>query len=241
MQKDKEFSQLKKTLNLLNLSAYHMLNVDSECPDFIVNIEGIEVGIELTEIYRTSSNENSAKAQSDVPKILYKAVALYNKKCGDPYYFLFGINGDIIPKNPNCISSELAEFLLHYSDYSFPERDASIEINIDLSNYPSLSFITAIQAQKTEGIISACSFVSNFGSVEVEDYLLAEKIEKKSKLINKYREKCQTVWLLIVLPSMSFTSDLRLKKSYNSISSYGFDAVYILDDYRNIVLRIKNA
>lgn len=240
-QKNKEMEQLKILLRHLNIKNYHLIDKNNESPDFILTIEAEKIGVEVTEIYRKYTNGNSAKLESDLPKVVKGAVRLYNEKKGLPCSFAIGFDGEKPITRKRDVTQELGKFLYH-SIESLNINDSEIkEIKPDINQFPLLSNVRLIHVQKINNTVSSGSTFSTFGSVDVENNELRKTIESKAKKINKYKERCETIWLLMVLPIMNLSGDLCLPNYDVNIDNNDFDAVYILDQYREQIKRVKQA
>jgi len=97
-QKERELVQLKKAFRLLEITNYEVIDSENESPDFLVNIDGNLIGIEVTEIYREFVDGNAAKTESDLGIIVEEAIKIYNEKKGVSFSFSFGFNGNIAVK-----------------------------------------------------------------------------------------------------------------------------------------------
>jgi len=84
LQKDMELAQLEKALNLGGINDYSILDKDGESPDFLIDLAGERIGVEVTSIYRELNGEKSAKTESDLPVITEEAVKAYNAQGGAP-------------------------------------------------------------------------------------------------------------------------------------------------------------
>jgi hypothetical protein len=241
-QKDIELAQLEKTLKLLDIRQYEIIDKDNESPDFILKINGQSVGIEVTEIYRKLGASNSAKTESDLPIIVEESIKIYNKKGGTPFVFGISFNGKAAVENRKSVCRDLGEFLYGYSKNFLQNHSLEIQnIVIDREKHPSLDLISAIFAKATENSSAVGFTVSGFDSVPVENTALESTVHKKLALLPTYRQKCEIIWLLITLPSMKLSADLRLPDTELTSQHNGFDAIYVLDDYRSQVRSIKQA
>ncbi len=236
-QKKNELEQLKKLLVLLHINNYVVEEMES--PDFIVNIGGENIGVEVTELYRDFANGNSAKTESDLPRIVEGAVKLYNKKGGIPYSFVISFNGEAAVARRNDVYKELGECLYQYSvNYLGDDNFANKEIAPDVNQFPSLTIVNSIHAQKINKT-SVGIVVSSFSTVDVKRDLITSTIASKAEKLNEYRKQCKTIWLLVVLQRMALSGDFRLTDEYMNIESSGFDAVYVLDHYRDQIQCIR--
>jgi len=241
-QKNTELEQLESFLRFLGIKDYQLIDKKNESPDFILMIEGEKIGVEVTEIYRKYTNGNSAKVESDLPKIVEGAVRLYNEKKGLPCSFGVGFYGEKAVTRKKDVIKELGEFLYQLSVDNLNINDSEIkEIKPDINKFPLLSIVSSIHVKKINNTVSSGFTTSIFGAVNMEGNELRGTIESKAKKINKYKERCETIWLLIVLPSMVLSGDFCLSNYDVNIDNNGFDAVYILDQYREQIKCVKQA
>jgi hypothetical protein len=232
-QKDRELKQIKKAFNLLGVR-YSEIEKDKESPDFIVEIDGNLTGIEVTEIYPNLGDGNSAKTQSDLPKIYKEAVKIYSQENGEPYQFGFAFNGNAAVRNRSCTARELAVCLLEQTKELPDQLAESHTFTPDLTKYPSLHPIDFIYAKKIDGLVSMAGIMSSvFNPVQLGLNEVESAIQKKAIILTNYLQRCDDIWLLITLPSMMFSRDFILPDSEFTVQQQGFKAIYLLDDYRN--------
>lgn len=234
-QKIRELEQLKKAFNLLGIRSYEILE-NNESPDFIVKINDQNIGVEVTEIYRELDRGKSSKTESDLPKIVEESINIYNNKKGKPFSFGFGFNGNVAVNNRRDISRNIGEFLLEQSNKISNKYHCFYKFIPDKNKYPSLHIIKFICAQGTQGIDNKNSvgFVTSvFDSIQVEHSSLESAIHKKNSLVPRYRQRCDVIWLLITLPTMNLSGDLTLPDKEFTSQYTSFNAIYLLDDYRD--------
>lgn len=240
-QKDMELSQLEKALNLGGIKDYMILDKDGESPDFLVDIAGEIVGIEVTSIYRDLNGEKAAKTESDLPVITEEAVKVYNALGGVPLVFGFAYDGKVTVSSRKRAARMLGKFLYEYTKRSFPNGVEEIQtITVKREKGDSLAFLNFAVVQPTDHAKAVGFTVSGFNSIEVADVMIEEAIRKKEKLLAEYSRRCNKVWLLIVLPIMNLAADLRMCANNNINITHAFDSVYLLDNYRNQLVKINN-
>jgi hypothetical protein len=240
-QKDSELAHLEKALNLLGFKHYSIIDKDGESPDFLIELAGETIGIEVTSIYRKLVNRNSAKTQSDIPVIVDDALEIYSKMGGIPLEFAFSFDGQSVTTNRKRTAQHLGTFLYEYVKHAFPKGIDTIQkIKIQESDEP-LSLIRSVYIKPTDGAIAVGFSVSVFNSVQADGTIIEEALRKKEGLLSNYNKRCKKVWLLIVLPSMRLAADFSLEAKENMILNHNFDAAYILDDYRDLVIHISKS
>ena len=234
-QKETELYYLRKALNLLNCNDYCIYDSNGESPDFIIEIGNKKIGVEVTSIYRYLGCGNSAKTQSDLSFIVDKAVEIYNGKNGIPLVFGFAFDGRSAISNRSTLYQELGELIYEYTEKHWPDGINDIK-KIDGK---FTSFVNTIFAQPTDNADSVGFVVSSFDSEAVNNAALEKILRKKEVLLPKYRTRCEIIWLLIVLPTMRLAADYILLDNESIELDHNFDAVYVLDDYRNKVERVS--
>lgn len=240
-QKKSELVHLKKALNLLGITDYSIIDKDNESPDFLIEIAGNKIGVEVTCLFRDLGNGNSAKVQADLPKIAEESVEIYNTKNGIPLIFAFGINGKVAPSNSRkVVAWNLACFLYEYTNKNFQRGvDQNQDIKLEKADKERFPFLNFVMVQATDKSKSFGFVVSGFNTVSVVESRLEETLRKKEVLIPKYRERCSKIWLLVTLPSMKLAADYTLQDGRSIEMPNQFDAVYVLDEYRDKIQIIK--
>jgi hypothetical protein len=238
--KEKELAQLEKAFGLLGIGNYEIIDKDNESPDFIVNIGGKYIGIEVTEIHRKLGAGNSAKAEADLPIIIEESIRIYNQKGGVPFAFGIIVNGTIAVEKRKSVCHALGEFLFDYSSNFLQSQSPDIhKIIIDIDKYPLLVSINEIFAQSINSADAVGFAVTSFDSIPVDNNALESAICKKLALLPTYRQRCKIIWLLIALPAIKLSGDLRLPDTELTSQDNEFDAIYVLDEYRSQVQRIN--
>jgi len=241
-QKKSELAHLEKALKLLGIKDYSVIDKDGEKPDFIVEINGEVIGVEVTGIYRDLVDGNSAKTQSDLPTITEEAVRIYNDNGGIPLVFGFSFNGKVAVKNRKKTARKIGLFLCEYTKKHFPKGiDTIQQINVNQKNDKSFSLVSSIFVQPTDNASAVGFTVSGFNSISAQDSILEKAVRIKEARLQKYKERCSKIWLLIILPSMQLAADFKLQNKRSVTIAHKFDAAYVLDDYRNQVQRIEKA
>jgi len=239
--KESELAHLEKALKLLGIKDYSVIDKDGESPDFIIEINGEIIGVEVTGIYRNLVDGNSAKTQSDLPTITDEAVRIYNDNGGIPLVFGFSFNGKVAVKNRKVTAQKIGLFLCKYTKKHFPKGiDTIQQINVNQDN-DGFSLVSSVFAQPTDSATAVGFTVSGFDSISVQDSVLEKALRKKETLLQKYKKRCNKIWLLIALPSMQLAADFKLQNKRSVTIAHKFDAAYVLDDYRNQVQSIEKA
>jgi hypothetical protein len=230
-QKDRERGQLIKALNLLEMKDYKIVE-DKESPDFLIKVEDKIVGVEVVENFRDFGDGNAAETQSNLSRLIEKATGIYDQKKGIPFSFIFGFNGRVVVKGLSSISRDLADFLLDQTN-KLPsgQLNCSHKINVENANIPALKMIIAQRRDFGESSVGV--LFSAFDSKQLHCDDLKSVMQKKSKLLQTYKKRCESIWLLIVLPKMTLAADFVFPDNGFLTKNGGFDAIYVLDEYRS--------
>ena len=237
--KEKELSQLCKALSLIEGLEYTFIDKAGESPDFLLNCNGDTLGVELINIFQELGNGNAAKTQSDLPKIGEDAVSYYDQLGGQPTNFHFCFQGsESISCSRRKFSEALGKWLFDTLSLKSPNTIES-SLELDLTNLTSelKKIISLIMLHPSNGSESSSVTFSMFRTKPINSSILEQVIRKKEELLNEYKKKCKLIWLLIVLPRMTLSADLKLNEGPFEIG-YNFDTVYVFDEYRNTIIKI---
>jgi hypothetical protein len=172
---------------------------DSESPDFILELDGRRVGIELTELYRPAVGSSvPSRAQENLTdRIVWAARRIYEAEAKSFVHvnvaFFEGINIRTLDRDATARS--LCKLVLQMSlipgvhtqwrnDYEDPDLDA-------------IAFVTVISVPQAS---MAHWFVARAGwRASLSEELLAEAIAAKNHKLPIYRSKLDEVWLLLAV------------------------------------------
>lgn len=237
-QKNDELAHLEKAFQLLCISEYSVIDKVNERPDFLIKIDDEIIGIEVTDLYRDFGFGSSAKSQKDFPIICKEVISKYNKINGIPVLFFFFFDGNMHTNNRRKSIEKLCTFVhLHIHNYlpgGFSGKEA-IDLEIPDSIKIDLPFLYSIMVRPTEKPEAIGTFGTFFDSTPPPHEIFEMAIRKKEGHIAKYKERCEKIWLLITLPSLTLSADyiLQLNKGINI--PHKFDAAYILDAHHDRV------
>ncbi len=185
-QKELELAHLEKALKLLGFKDYFIIDKDGESPDFLIEINGETIGVEVTSVYREFVDGNSAKTQSDLPEITENAVRIYNDNGGIPLVFGFSFNGKVAVSSRKKTAHKLGVFLYEYTRKYFPEGiDTIRQIDVNQTNDDSLSLVSSVFAQPTDSTTAVGFVVSGFKTIPVVDAILEKAVRKKGSSFAK--------------------------------------------------------
>lgn len=207
--------------------------VEAEGPDFLVEQPSATVGIELTEMFRTTApNEVPRQAiESLMKQIVYRAQSNF-EKAGGPALYVYvhfaprvELRKSQVADLAQCISRIVADHPIAL-DQHIELHDGNLPEQICLINILRPSFITdALWAAPDGGAVPHLS-------VEA----IQSRIDEKNCKIPSYRNKASgEIWLVIVhgfpMSSWFVRSDAALEHIYKS----GFDRVFLFDMFRQLV------
>jgi len=233
-QKQRELYFLEIAFRLLKIDNYSILDANGESPDFIVGIDGHEIGVEVVEIPRPLQKHCSAKTQADLPWIANRVVEILNEREAPASVLFIGFNGNAAVGKRDIAASELAAYIYENSKASSAEQVFDLfRLTPNIERHPALSFVRYVDIQSADGARSSFVILSGFDSIPLGLDVLKKAIDTKAVRLQKYRERCSKTWLLVVLPAMTLAGDFRLPNSGAVAIDSKFDAIYLLDEYRN--------
>lgn len=198
----------------------------NEKPDFLINSEGKLFGIEMTHYYREKSSDTKYPLQQKLAtrrKILDLAKSIYNERKLPPLFVHvhFDLHFQCGEREVQTTAKKIVEVveqaLSKPSNEVLCRRDEIPLCGVDLiSVKKKLSGINRWSAPFG-------SFVPSVSSQQIQEIL-----NEKSSRCRKYREKCDAVWLVIVMDrfqpsSFSLIPDTTLESRYN----YSFDSAFL--------------
>jgi hypothetical protein len=228
--------------------------VPGESPDFLIDLEGRTVGIELTELFirnnkpeaypKPSEESLLKKIESSADRIMSRAREIYFSASNIPVLSTVVISdritldkkkGDQIAK---LIADQIQRMSLQNSQNvkwrSLDEED---------KEHPLFESVYFIHTERVPELRFAHWTVVKAGLVATltPEYLQAE-IDKKAKKINTYRKKAEEIWLLIVADPTQLSQKFSVPTEFpiSSISSpftrtfyYGYAAEDVIEFPRN--------
>jgi hypothetical protein len=135
--------------------------------------------------------------------------------------------------NRKEIITSLSDYLLSTIKFGddYPRRVISLEIPV---NKAFSKVIKSIHIYKIENNQSEHIILSSFDNNELTKEVISDCVESKEKRLKVYKQSCNEIWLLMVLPTMFFSNDYVLLEEVKKTSfSSNFDKLLILDEYRS--------
>lgn len=189
----------------------------------MVEEHGRVIGVELTELYKTSPAYQLPMQVSEslANRIVQKAQTIYEERGGSALWVsvFFGFHSRLDKKRISELASKLADVVSNINiapdDYVRVENDY---LNIKFFPEEIASIQISRRSCITKGLWSVpiATFIPECSSGEVQ-----QAVDKKNLCYPSYRKKCQEAWLLIVhevsLSSTFKFSDEVLNHIYNSL------------------------
>ena len=207
--------------------------IQTESPDFISELSGKQIGIEITEIYQDSDQGSSIlKQQSSYKKVFTEVLMSELKK---HLSYNFGIDVDIdfrIPMKKSDFNSIAKSIRITCYPYLKDLAGNYSSEEFENYNYNLPEAIKSIRVTRIDDLDEPHNFQSEGGVVPVlTNEHLYDVICKKELALLKF-QKCDEYWLIIRegnYHSGSFARDTNLILPFAS----KFDRIYLLRTSRN--------
>ncbi|MPM36279.1 hypothetical protein SDC9_82874 [bioreactor metagenome] len=207
----------------------------SEDPDFIITNDNALIGVEVMRLFPEEGNSrnNSQSKDAFYDLILLKAKERFEKSCQQICFVQVTFDHRVKFKKSELetLSSELANVVLE----NFPncEDKTIIVTKSDCLNFPRIIRRVVVSSLCSKNIWKNSSY-GHIKSVGL-DYF-KQNIELKNRLIDKYHEKCNTIWLLLVIVGDHVSNTIYFKKEIVSAAyDHKFDAIFLLDSSLNLL------
>lgn len=214
--KERERFLVESFIRLANLPA--VVSEDREAPDFILRFEDQLVGLEVTELFiSTSSGGESLQARESISsQIAAKAQNLYRAAGGKPAHVsvCFCPSMSLREINRDRTAQALCNFLLQLN-LEVSERRVWCPDDMDeqLSELPEeISFVQALGVPSYDMAHWAVARAGWVAPLNVAP--LQQRITEKAKRIESYRNAVNTNWLLIVADAMKPSSFIEIKSDF---------------------------
>jgi hypothetical protein len=203
--------------------------IESERPDFLIDTSAGIVGIELTQLYRSDSHTAlPPKATESLrQQIVDRAHGLYKETGGHPLWVtvFFNLASELRQSLVPELASRVADLVT--AAHAGMNARIKLEAESDTSEFPDE--IASIHIRRlpilTEG------FWNTWGVGFVPTYnpdQLQKIIEKKEKSISSYRDRCDAIWLVIVVGGFAISSIVNFEDDvYHHSYTTAFDRVFV--------------
>ncbi len=240
-QKKKEYAHLLAFKDSLPDFPQGQITLDVECPDFLVQSATGIVGIEHTEVYHEPRKDGGSLQATEtyVHQILLRAKEIHRDQGGRPA--LVWLNLTSGARLNKAKVGPLATDLANIVQTKMPPNQESTKIRQtwnDKSHLPpEFSSVTIFRYDSLQDPVWGPIMAG--WMPDITSGIIQERIGCKNSKILKYRERCDEVWLLIVvygyLPSTLFdVSGKALEHTYQS----SFDRIYLFDFQKRNAIRL---
>jgi hypothetical protein len=223
---------------------------DSERPDFIVRQGDKRIGIEICRLYKDSRDDSlSIQAQEQWKKGLVEdAWKIFLEKSSEKYrvFVSFEERTNIKKDNIGILSNFIAEKILERIRSKKPEEGNPIDLGrYDLMKQREVldqqhDIVSLIQVYDFKEYGDYSWTQSNVFTVETLNYNnLIKIIKKKDTLIETY-QRCEEIWLLIVVDFWNPTMDQDIPRNFNvEMISSKFDRMSLFKTAEEIIKEIQ--
>lgn len=224
--------------------------VPCESPDFLIDLEGRTVGIELTELFIRSNKsevphelaEESVlkRVESNHDRIMSRAREIYFR-AGNPPVLSTIVFSDQITLDKKK-GDQIAELIADQIQRMSLQNSQAVKwrsIEEENEEHPLLDSVYFIHTERVPELRFAHWTVVKAGLVATltPEYLQAE-IDKKAKKIDMYREIAEEIWLLIVADRTQLSQKFSVQTGFSigSVSGpftrtfyYGYPAADVIE------------
>jgi hypothetical protein len=223
--KESEFFYLEKFKENYSDFPEGMVCLD-EKPDFVIRIGSKFLGVEITHYYRETSSETKSPLQQKLAtrrKIVDLAKSIYDAKNLPPLYVHvhFGLHFYCSEREVQTSAEKLVRVveqqLSKTADEVFCRRDEIPLADIDL--------ITV--KKKLRGINL---WTAPFGSFVpfVSPQRIQEMLDEKNSRCEKYRKKCDIIWLVIMMDRFQPSSFSMIPETISEhLYNHSFDSAFL--------------
>ena len=207
--------------------------ISDENPDFFVSSTESKIGIELTEIL--IHEERIAENEGIEREILNTAGEIWDEN-GNPTSYVsvrFEPGFHVKKKDRRAYAERLVELL-----ETHPDKDSDPWIDGEDTNIEGLRFIAPTKRPHMEKSNWDSANISNYGKT-IDASFVQERIDIKNERYSDYREKCDEVWLIIVIDGHSKDSDIDVgSEVLRATFKTDFDRIYIFDRLRRSIIQL---
>lgn len=207
---------------------------NSEAPDFFLHYAaGRKVGLEVTELYQSASNDGYLPQEQESlrHRVVCEAQKMFEAQ--DPETAPLHVSVHFSSAHPLAKkgTKELAKAVADSVRRNALPSEGSCILTDDIPEE-----VYALNIYRTEGTPRTAWTVPGGQYVPIlESADLIEVIQKKSKLLAAYRQRCDEVWLLIVADGFRLGTMFQIEAQRLAPVPRGeFNRVFLLHDQRRI-------
>jgi hypothetical protein len=238
--KQRERYFLQAFLRIANLAA--TLIEEREAPDFLLDVEGRLVGLEVTEVFLQNNGELLPPkiGEAIVDEIVARARRSYEERGGKPLHVSFGFlpNAEMRHIDRRGAGDAIANFLLRFDppmgglvklERAFAGRDALPE---------QLTFMHVL-AVPTWTMGHWWAPKAGWVAPLITDFL-QPSVDEKAKKIAQYRQAADEAWLLLAIEGRAPSQFFEPSETLPTVSS-PFDRTYLLSLFGGTVQLLPRA
>jgi hypothetical protein len=242
LQKDRERWQLERfKISCLDFP-FGAISPGEE-PDFLIGGGSGVVGVELTALYRTDSDDTLPRHASEGlrDQIVKRAQRIYEDSSGPELWV--SVHFSPYAKLRKSLVPGLATKLARIVAGTNVGMNGSVSLEDDSDAPGSPEEISMINIRRlqvlTKGFWTSpdAAFVPDCEPKEIQQI-----IDKKNKRVASYLRKCQTIWLLIIVDGFALSSTVNLPDATRShVYRSGFNRTFVLENAAERSFELKTA
>jgi hypothetical protein len=214
--------------------------IDSEAPDFLINSNRKNIGIEITRYYRKQKDRdvNDLEIEAIQRRILNLAQKIFYSNHSIPLQLspLWKFQNKLTHDEIDVLAKALVELI----EENIPDEihKAIFIENFDLWNTPLSDYCYYISVMKLKDKPLWASHSTGFTYVSQKE--IDDRIQLKTKKIQEYLLKCDDIWLIIVCEGQNISSMVDLQDINTWEFESPFDKILLYDRDKKRVYCLKN-
>lgn len=212
--KQRELFLLERFFDATKLPA--IIVEERERPDFIIQLDGRLIGVEITELFIAhSANSNTMQAQESISTRIVSAAQKFYKDSGAPPAHVsvcFGPGQDLRKLNRDETAKALASFVQSLNLSLWQRADWSPE-ECDEPLPQEISFVHALGVPSFD---MAHWGVARSGWVaQLSVMPLQSRVDEKAKRLPSYKNSIEENWLVVIADATKPSQLIEAKKDFN--------------------------
>lgn len=207
--------------------------INDERPDFLIKNEQHITGIELTELFHEPRKDGTVlqARENYIFQILNEATQLYNSLnlSSVNVHAIFSVHAKLGKRKVDRLVEQLVDIVKKNIPF---ENKAYTTIRRASSDNILPSELSMVKVVRLNGIENSTFYPTGIGGAipEIPTKYIEDAISSKNEKVEEYRNRCDKIWLLLVvdgfLPSSWFeVKGPALEKTYST----NFDKTFIFD------------
>lgn len=221
------------------LHGYSIESAEKDPPDVIITQPSSRIGIEVSRLYSDIAPKGGSKSQQHRGLEEFAAKhtqEILRKEVSEAWQFNICFNPSLKEKQKGSVK-KIAESLAKTLYLSILKEDKYIVLKPEDYDYDEsilsyeIDFVHGIRLPDYPDNLELVCFSDWSGWVGETTYnLIQEGLKRKEKILQKFTEKFNDYWILLVCDGSSESSMLRLHKSIsNEVYTSPFNQAFILD------------